>query len=122
MLLSPWVDLELSDLDDDMEPLDKILEPVSLKAAGKRFIGDGDPRGALNSPRFADLNTFPKMSIFTGEKDLLHASIMDFAQRAQQAGKIKKLAVYGEFGHYWMFYPTPDRESTLVELAGVISA
>ena len=62
------------------------------------------------------------MSIFTGEKDLLHASILDFAHRAQEAGRIEKLAVYGEFGHYWMFYPTRDRASTLVELARIISA
>ena len=122
LLLSPWVDLELSDLEDGVELLEPILEPVSLKEAGKRFIGDGDPRSTLNSPRFADLKMLPKMSIFTGEKDLLHASILDFSRRAREAGQIEKLAVYGEFGHYWMFYPTSDRASTLVELARIISA
>ena len=60
--------------------------------------------------------------IFTGEKDLLHPQIMKFAEAMKPAGKLRKLATYGEFGHYWMFYPTPDRESTLAELAEIISA
>jgi len=122
LLLSPWVDMELSDLNGDIPLLDPILGPVSLKAAGKRFMGSRDPRDPVISPRFADPLSLPQMYIFTGEKDLLHASIMDFAARSKAVGKINKLAVFGEFGHYWMFYPTPDRESTLVELAEIVSS
>lgn len=121
LLLSPWVDLEASDMPDDIANDEILLDPVTLKAAGHRYAGEFSPRDPLISPRFADPETLPEVMIFAGEKDLLFGHIMTFADQMRGAGKLTKLATYGAFGHYWMFYPTPDRESTLVELAAIIA-
>lgn len=121
VLLSPWVDLDASDMPDDIANEEILLDPVTLKAAGHRYAGELSPRDPLISPRFADPETLPDVIIFTGEKDLLFGHIMTFADRMRAAGKLTKLAAFGEFGHYWMFYPLPDRDSTLVELAGIIA-
>jgi len=121
LLLSPWVDLDGSTLPNDGVNSELLLKPVSLKAAGHRYAGGRDPKESLISPIFAETSALPDVMIFTGEKDLLHDSIQTFASRLSSAGKLAKLAVYGEFGHYLMFYPVPDRESTLTELAVIIA-
>lgn len=120
LLLSPWVDLDMSTMSDDVPNTEVLLEPVSLRRAGHRYAGTHSPKAPRISPVFADPETLPEMMIFTGATDLLHADIMRFAAKAKAAGKVRKLATYGEFGHYWMFYPTSDRESTLIELAAIL--
>lgn len=121
VLLSPWVDLVPADMPDDIANAEVLLDPVTLKAAGQHYAGEHDPNRPLLSPIFAEASALSDVVIFTGEKDLLFGQIMRFAEQMKTAGKLKKLATYGEFGHYWMFYPVPDRESTLVEIASVIS-
>jgi acetyl esterase/lipase len=121
VLLSPWVDLDASDMPDDIPNLEILLDPITLKAAGHRYAGDLSPRDPLISPIFADPASLPEVIIFTGEKDLLFGHITKFADQMRAAGKLTKLAAFGEFGHYWMFYPVPDRDSTLIELAAIIA-
>jgi len=121
LLLSPWVDLDASDMLDDIANEEILLDPISLKAAGHRYAGPLSPRDPLISPIYANPADMADVKIFAGEKDLLFGHIMTFADRMKKAGKLTKLATYGEFGHYWMFYPTPDRDSTLVELAASLA-
>ena len=121
MLMSPWVDLDAANMADDAPNAEILLEPVTLKAAGRKYAGDQDSKDPLISPIFAEPNTLSDVIIFAGEKDLLFGQIMRFAETMKAAGKLTKLATYGEFGHYWMFYPVPDRESTLVEMAAILA-
>jgi acetyl esterase/lipase len=121
LLLSPWVDVFPTDLLDDIPNAEILLDPATLKAAGKRYAGEHDPKSPLISPIFAKPEDLPEVMIFTGEKDLLFGQISQFASQMKAAGKLAKLATYGEFGHYWMFYPTPDRNSTLIELAEILA-
>lgn len=120
LLLSPWVDVDPADMPDDIPNAEILLQPKPLKAAGRRYATPREPNDPLISPLFADPETLPEVMIFAGEKDLLFRQISNFAARMKSADKLVKLATYGEFGHYWMFYPTPDRESTLVELAAIL--
>jgi len=120
VLLSPWVNLDIADLPDENESEEILLDPVAMKAAASRYAGELGARSPLISPIFADPDNLPEVVIFTGEKDSLFGDIMTFAERMKAAGKLRKLATYGEFGHYWMFYPTRDRDSTLIELADIL--
>jgi acetyl esterase/lipase len=122
LLLSPWVDLDMSDMADDVTNTEILLQPESLKRAAQIYAGGLDRKSPQISPIFADPKDYPAVEIFTGELDLLYRQIMAFADRMAAAGKIAKLATYGEFGHYWMFYPVPDRDSTLEELAARIAS
>jgi|GEM_PF-1766508 len=120
VLLSPWVNLDIADLPDENESEEILLDPVAMKAAASRYAGELGARSPLISPIFADPDNLPEVVIFTGEKDSLFGDITTFAERMKAAGKLRKLATYGEFGHYWMFYPTRDRDSTLIELADIL--
>lgn len=123
LLMSPWVDLEMSHPAND-GPSDEVCfsDATDLRRAAKLYAGDisvADPRV---SPTFADLAGLAPMSIFTGDVDLLHADILTFAKKAKRAGVLSKLAIFGEMGHIFMLYPTPDRESALIEMADILRA
>ncbi len=121
MLMSPWVDLEMSHPAND-GPSDEVCfsDATDLRRAAKLYAGDIPVTDPRVSPTFADLTDLASMSIFTGDVDLLHTDILIFAEKAKAAGKLSKLAIYGEMGHIFMLYPTPDRESALIEMADIL--
>jgi len=108
LLLSPWVDLEMSHPAND------------LRRAALAYAGDIPVTDPRVSPAFAELKGLPLMSIFTGAVDLLHTDILKFADKAQAAACLSKLATFGEMGHIFTHYPTPDRESALVEMGDIL--
>jgi len=122
VLLSPWVNLDIADIPDENESEEILLDPAAMKAAASRYAGELGAKSPLISPIYANPNDLPEVTIFTGEKDPLFEDIMTFSNRMKDAGKLRKLATYGEFGHYWMFYPTRDRDSTLIEIADILKA
>ena len=121
LLMSPWVDLEMAHPAND-GPSDEVCfsDATDLRRAALLYAGDvpvADPRV---SPTFADLSGLAPLSIFTGAVDLLHTDILTFAEKAKDAGVLSKLATYGEMGHIFMLYPTPDRESALIEMSNIL--
>lgn len=123
LLMSPWVDLEMAH-PANKGPSDEVCfsDATDLRRAAKLYAGDiavTDPRV---SPTFADLSELSPISIFTGDVDLLHTDILRFAEKAKSAGVLSKLAIFGTMGHIFMLYPTPDRESALVEMSDILKA
>jgi len=121
LLMSPWVDLEMSHPANDGPSKEVCFSDAKdLRRAALAYAGDVPVRDPRVSPTFAELSGLPQMSIVTGDVDLLHTDILTFAERAKAAGVLSKLAVYGELGHIFMLYPTPDRESALVEMVDIL--
>jgi acetyl esterase/lipase len=122
VLLSPWVNLDIADIPDENDSEEFLLDPVAMKTAASRYAEALGAKSPLISPIYADPNDLPDVTIFTGEKDPLYGDIVAFSKRMKDGGKLRKIATYGEFGHYWMFYPTKDRNSTLIEIASILRA
>lgn len=121
LLMSPWVDLEMAHPAND-GPSDEVCfsDATDLRRAASLYAGDvpvADPRV---SPTFADLSGLAPVSVFTGDVDLLHTDILIFAEKVKSAGVLSKLSIYGEMGHIFMLYPTPDRESALIEMSDIL--
>lgn len=123
LLMSPWLDLEMAHPAND-GPSDEVCfsDATDLRRAAKLYAGDIPVTDPRVSPTFADLSGLPLLSIFTGDVDLLHTDILTFAEKAKSAGVLSKLAIFGEMGHIFMLYPTPDRESALIEMADILRA
>jgi len=123
LLMSPWVDLEMAHPAND-GPSDEVCfkDATDLRAAALHFAGDIPVTDPRVSPTFADLSGLAPISIFTGDVDLLHPDILIFAETAKAAGILSKLAILGEMGHIFMLYPTPDRESALIEMGQILRA
>ena len=123
ILMSPWLDMTQRETPptkaDDFEPL---ISPFSLEPAVKAFIGGMDREDPLISPIKAELNDLPAMDIITGEKDILFKEIEKFATRARAAGKLASYQAEPQYGHWWMFYPTPDRHPTLRHVAELLKS
>jgi len=123
LLMSPWVDLEMAHPAND-GPSDEVCfsDATDLRRAAKLYAGDIPVTDPRVSPTFADLSGLAPTTIVTGDVDLLHTDILIFAEKAKAAGILSKLAIYGTMGHIFMLYPTPDRESALVEMSDILRA
>ena len=121
LLMSPWVDLEMSHPAND-GPSDEVCfsDATDLRRAAKLYAGEVAVTDQRVSPTFADLSGLAPISIFTGDVDLLHTDILAFAEKAKAAGVLLKLAIFGTMGHIFMLYPTPDRESALIEMSDIL--
>lgn len=121
LLMSPWVDLEMSHPDND-GPSDEVCfsDATDLRRAAKLYAGDIPVTDPRVSPTFGDLSGLAPLSIFTGDVDLLHTDILAFAEKAKAAGILSKLAIFGEMGHIFMLYPTPDKKSALIEMSEIL--
>lgn len=123
-LWSPWVDLTPADNPptkaDDTEAL---ITPYGLEPAVGAYMGDCgmDREDPTISPLFADLSALPTLHIITGEQDILYPSICEFAEKAKAAGKLGQFITEPDYGHYWMFYPVPDRHRTLKQIAEMLA-
>ncbi|MEM7731118.1 MAG: alpha/beta hydrolase [Pseudomonadota bacterium] len=120
VLWSPWMDLTEADAPPtDADDYEALISPYALEPAVGAYIADSglkrsDPRV---SPIHADLSSLPPLHIVTGQRDILHPEIDAFARRAEAAGTLRDYVVEPEYGHYWMFYPVPDRHPTLRQIA-----
>ena len=122
LLMSPWVDLEMAHPANDGPSAEVCFtDATDLRRAALLYAGDVPVTDPRVSPAFADLSGLAQMSIVTGDVDLLHTDILTFANKAKAAGVLSKLAVYGTMGHIFMLYPTPDRESALVEMGDILA-
>ena len=121
VLWSPWLDLTPFDTPptkaDDYEAL---ISPFALEPAVAAYIGDSgmDRTDPLISPANMSLGGVGTLHIVTGERDVLFPAIDVFAERARAAGVLGHYQREPELGHYWMFYPVPDRHPTLRQIAG----
>ena len=67
-----------------------------------------------------ELSDLPPVHVLTGMKDLLFTDIEIFSQRLKDAGKLASYRAEPKYGHYWMFYPVPDRHKTLGDMADLL--
>jgi len=123
LLMSPWLDLEMAHPAND-GPSDEVCfsDATDLRRAAKLYAGETEVTDPRVSPTFANLSDLAPISIFTGDVDLLHTDILSFSEKAKVAGVLSKLAIFGTMGHIFMLYPTPDRESALIEMSDILKS
>ncbi|MEP1231470.1 MAG: alpha/beta hydrolase fold domain-containing protein [Litorimonas sp.] len=119
-LLSPWLDLYTRRELTPEENNETLITADALVPARENYAQDRDFQDPLISPAFMELSDLPPVHIVTGEKDILFADIRIFADRLKAAGKLTSYRAEAEYGHYWMFYPAPDRHPTLEYMAGLL--
>ena len=72
ILLSPWLDITMSNPDIlIVDKQDHLLSKSGLIAAGKAYAGNSEPTNYLLSPIYGDFNGLGKISLFIGTNDLL---------------------------------------------------
>jgi len=123
ILWSPWLDLTPANHPPTKEKdTEALITPFGLEPAVEAYLGDSgmDRADPLISPAFADLSAMPTLNIVTGEQDILHPDIAKFAEKARASGKLGRYITEPDYGHYWMYYPVPDRHKTLKQIAAML--
>lgn len=102
ILISPWVDLTLTDATTLADKFDPLLSWRFLRAGIQHYCAHTPPGNAALSPLFADLHKLPDIFIQCGEREILKGDSERLKQRLQQAGVNVQLNIAPGM---WHVYP-----------------
>lgn len=120
VLLSPWVDIELSGGSVKGKAAeDPMLEAKGLSKWGRLYAGDSDPRDPLMSPIHARLDGLPPMMIQVGSCEILLDDSRRLALRAAEAGVTVELDIWDGMFHVWQaFSPFVPESKAAIQKIG----
>jgi epsilon-lactone hydrolase len=126
LLLSPWVDISMSNPDvDSFDARDPWLSKPGLIEAGKMYAGpDIDPKDWRVSPLFGDLTTLADRSAvttFIGTRDLLYPDAKLLHDRLTKAGAVSTLFEYDRMAHDFMLIDLlPEAKQALADIESIL--
>lgn len=105
VLLSPWVDLELTGTSMTTKALeDPIVQKNIVSEMAKAYLGGHDARTPLASPLYADLKGLPPMLIQVGTSEVLLDDSIRLSDGAKASGVEVTLEEWQEMVHVWHFF------------------
>jgi acetyl esterase/lipase len=125
VLMSAWLDLTASSPSlETHKDVDLQITGEALRAAGRLYIGDGDPADPRASTLFADPTGLPPMLLQVGGDEVLLDDSRTFAERARAAGVDATLEVYEGMWHVFQFTApeVPEAEAAIHNIAAFIRA
>lgn len=109
ILISPWLDISLSDpAIAELEQEDPWLTVSGLLAAGKAYCGELDVRNALVSPLYGDLTGLGRITVITGTCDILNADARRLRERATQDNLDLQFLEYDGLFHVFPLATIPE--------------
>jgi len=84
VLMSPWVDLTLENLNKVNDKIDPLLRWSNLNPAAKLYLNGTDPKDPLASAIFADLSGLAPMLIQVGSEEILLGDAQKLYDQAQK--------------------------------------
>lgn len=122
-LLSPWVDLTMSNPDiDDYEDVEPMLKVAECKAIAEIWAGDTFLTDYRLSPIYGDLTDLPDVYIITGSREILYPDAVLLYERLEAAGNWTTLVVGEGMNHDYLLFDLPEARSTRAALADWITA
>ena len=120
MLLSPWVDMEVTGetmLSNDGK--DALFNQAWVKQMAQAFLGGSDPRDLLANPLYADLSGLGPVYIQVGDRELLLDDSRRLAESAEKAGVEVRLDVFPEQQHTFQMMAgrAPEADDAIHRLA-----
>lgn len=103
VLLSPWLDITLSNPEiDKLDPQDPFLSASGLRKAGRAYAGSSDLNNFMLSPINGLLKGLGDISIFMGTNDILAADARRLCLLAGKQGVSIDYREYKDMVHVWM--------------------
>jgi acetyl esterase/lipase len=109
VLLSPWLDVTMSDpIQHEIERIDPLLMRPGLKAAGRWYAGDMAPDDPRVSPLHGAIAGLPPILMFCGSHDILVTDARNLARDAAAEGV--RIEYHEEQGlmHVYPLMPFPE--------------
>lgn len=109
VLVSPWLDASVSNQKHfNLSARDPFLSVPGLAEAGRLYAGKRNVTDPLVSPLNGDCSGLAPLTIFTGDRDLLHPDSLALAQKAAQAKVPVEVYVRKDSPHTYALLPTSE--------------
>ena len=122
--ISPWTDLEgTGESRVTRAKADPMFSPDGIAEAGRKYLGDADPRTPLASPIYSDLRGLPPLLIQVGNDEVLLSDATRLAERASAAGVATTLEIWPDMWHVWHAFAgfVPEARRALREIGEWVS-
>jgi acetyl esterase/lipase len=120
VLMSPGVDLTLSDDLGSLENHDVLLTAAFVRTFGTIYASPLQPQHPHVSPTFGELGELAPLHIFAGTREILLPSIERFTERATDSGTEAHLILGRDQQHTWPTVPTPEGRRAVQQIIGMI--
>lgn len=111
ILLSPWLDITLSNPQiDHFEELDLILDRKVLQALATRYTGDFEETHYLVSPIYGAIKRLPPITLFVGSEEIFLPDCRKLKIRAESEPMVFNYREFKGMVHNWIFLPIPEAE------------
>lgn len=112
ILLSPWVDLSLSDPDvPEYEEKDLQLDAYGLVEIGRLWAAELELKDPLISPIYGDLRNLPPTMLFCGTDDIMAPDNTKLFHQMKDAGNDCSLTFGEGLGHVFVIEDIPEAET-----------
>ena len=117
VLISPWLDLQLGNpLIKKYAAKDQLLDQDGLRALGKLWANQSDPRDYRLSPLNGPKNELRNVTIYIGTHDIMYPDVVRFTRQLKAAGvKVNTVIGRGMF-HSYPLYPIPESDHIIDQL------
>ena len=118
LLLSPWLDLDLSKYDDlPDDSFDPLVSVADLKSCADHYCKSADRQEALISPAYAQDAVLPPILILVGSREVLLKDALQFFENNRQSTTIW-LEVFEGLWHVWPAWTTlPETQQAMAKIA-----
>ncbi|MDQ4118728.1 MAG: alpha/beta hydrolase [Actinomycetota bacterium] len=117
VLLSPWLDLGVSDpLAERIARDDPVLGIAGLRQAGRWYADGTELDDPEISPVHAELSGLGRTAVFVGTRDLLLADARRLRREAALHGQHVTLNEYRGMFHNWIMQPLPEARRARADL------
>ena len=119
ILLSPWMDVTISDpAIDAFIPRDPWLPPAH-RACGRWWAGKLDPRDPRVSPGYGDWRGFRHVTVFAGTREILNPDSVKLYEKLDRDGANELVIREGMF-HVYPLLPVPEAKPALDRIVEIV--
>lgn len=123
VLLSPWLDITMSNPDiKNLESSDYILTVKMLRIAGKKYADGENQDQFLLSPINGEMKGLPATIVFYGTEELFRADCLRFKTMSDRDTQNIIFREYEKMQHDWALFPIPESKQVVNEICEFIQA
>ena len=117
ILLSPWVDLTMSNPDiKKYIKKDPLLHVDTLLADAKSWAGDADLSDWKVSPLYGEMKNLPEVLLFSGTRELLYPDIALLAEKLREANVKTEFVIAKNLNHVYPAFPIPEATKAISKI------
>ncbi len=123
VLLSPWLDLTISNPDvPAVEERDPWLASVGLRLAGEAWAGGDDPTQPRLSPLNGPLAGLPPLHVFVGTHEICLPDVLELGEKARAAGVDTDVVVCSGAVHVYPLVPAPEGRAAARRIVQLVAS